>query len=620
MSRLFAPKSHKSKPSTATTATTTSTSNSNSRPRTAATSTSNSNSRPQTAVTSTSNSNSRPRTSSRPGTSSRPRSASSSTGTSAPRDTWPPTSMMSMTTPWTTPSNSWPGVDLPPRDQCFQSAALFGKILEHIDYGSDRQSLRAQRQSLLWIALTSKALSPTATRYLWRRLDNLMPLLHLLPTFTKKNNKYGLIGGSHPYEWRSFDHHAAYVKEVVYEDIPDNIHIDPAVYLRLFLRNASILPNLERFTCKTTVRPSESEILVFLQSPLRLLELGTFEPGTLYGGDTGRMATTREAVVSSLSTNPSRISSLVLVDQPFSLLSEGLPLQNLTSLEFRAMYGVMDATLLRQIGSLPHLRSFTADSGCFTGLNLSNLERHPAMPQSTITLFLNLIASPRLRSLILGVRPARKVARAGAKDGNPPADLQSDPLFTIAQRWSRTLRRLHLTLDHDLGTLVNFLRHAPALKRLRLGGFLHVPPGTDLTAAFAGPSFLEVLAFTCQTGADPPQPIPLDIPAISRLVRLCPRLRELDCAFEAPVAPPPSATWPISQNLRVVRALRGSQPVVNTVALARYLDRLFPRLNGVRYAAAPGPEGPDAGSEVEAAAWAQVQELVFAFQDVRRGA
>ncbi|KAJ7740972.1 hypothetical protein B0H14DRAFT_3897928 [Mycena olivaceomarginata] len=558
--------------------------------------------------------------------------------------------MMSMTTPWTTPSNSWPGVDLPPRDQCFQSAALFGKILEHIDCGPDRQSLRAQRQSLLWIALTSKALSPTATRYLWRRLDNLMPLLHLLPTFTKKNNKYGLIGGSHPYEWRSFDHHAAYVKEVVYEDIPDNIHIDPAVYLRLFLRNASILPNLERFTCKTTVRPSESEILVFLQSPLRLLELGTFEPGTLYGGDTGRMATTREAVVSSLSTNPSRISSLVLVDQPFSLLSEGLPLQNLTSLEFRAMYGVMDATLLRQIGSLPHLRSFTADSGCFTGLNLSNVNAPPYTPGCRPPI--------RRRTSLRPFHPPHPPrARTAPRHAPihhyplpqshrlPPPALPHPRRPPRAQ--SRPRRRkgrqppgrpaVRPPLHHRPALVAHppppppharprpgHARQLPAarprLKRLRLGGFLHVPPGTDLTAAFAGPSFLEVLAFTCQTGADPPQPIPLDIPAISRLVRLCPRLRELDCAFEAPVAPPPSATWPISQNLRVVRALRGSQPVVNTVALARYLDRLFPRLNGVRYAAAPGPEGPDAGSEVEAAAWAQVQELVFAFQDVRRGA
>ncbi|KAF7340366.1 hypothetical protein MVEN_01956000 [Mycena venus] len=362
---------------------------------------------------------------SKPSTSGRPRSLSSSTGTSAPND-WPPR-VSSMTTPWTTPANSWPTMDLSPRDQCLRNSALFGKILSHIEPGTDLGSLKAQRQSLLWIALTCRTISPTAIKYLWRRLDNLLPLLYLLPSFTKRNSKYGLSGAPNPLEWQAFDRHATFVKEIVYEDIPKTVQIDPAVYLRLFLRNATILPHLERFACKTSVRPSESEILVYLQSPLHTLELGTFEPGTLYGGDTGKMAATREAVVSSLSTNPSHISHLILVDQPFSVLAEGIPLQHLTSLEFRAMYGVMDATLLRQIGSLPFLRSFTADSGCFTGLNLSNiatrlsgagrvaganasqsqehgglfthlthleLERHPSLPHSTISLFLQLIGSP----------------------------------------------------------------------------------------------------------------------------------------------------------------------------------------------------------------------------------
>ncbi|KAJ7250151.1 hypothetical protein B0H12DRAFT_680349 [Mycena haematopus] len=677
--------------------------------------------------------------STRPMSPGRPRSLSSSG--SAPHE-WPPRSPSS--TPWTTPANSWPSSGIPPRDQVLRSAALVSKILEHIECGPDRRSLKAQRQSLLWIALTCKAVSLTAIKFLWRRLDNVLPLLHLLPTFNEKNGKYGLFGASHPHEWHTFDHHATYVKEVIYEDIPGTIQIDPAVYLRLFLRNPSVLPNLERFSCRTSVRPSESEILVYLQSPIHVLELGTFEAGTLHSGDTSRMAATREAVVSHLSTHPSNITRLLLVDQPFSLFSELgghghgggalTPLQNLTSLEFRAMYGVMDATILRQIGSLPHLRSFTADSGCFTGLNLSNiasrltrpappafgsgpnqapppppesngggglfthlthlaLERHPSMPHATISSFLQLVASPRLRSIVLSVRPARKAPspRGGAHAGVSPShnDLQTDPLYIIAQRWTRSLLFLELEVDHNHATLTNFLRHVPGLRRLTLSGFLHVPDDVDLISAFTALSLLECLTLRLKTGVvsgeapTPYAPLVLDMHALTRLVRVCPRIRELETAIEPPAASPPSSTWPVSQNLRkllvhgdtAAAAATAAGPSSTTLvgagdtspvgsggrhgarspsvwsasvwssgsgdgssmspnavlALARYLDRLFPRLNTVRYVCGSGGGGGgekkgerlSAESDPEAptqAAWSQVQDLIFAFQDVRMGA
>ncbi|KAJ6459626.1 hypothetical protein C8R45DRAFT_553506 [Mycena sanguinolenta] len=660
--------------------------------------------------------------------SGRPRSMSSSNG-SVPHE-WPPRSPG--TTPWTTPNNSFPASGgIPPRDQVLRSAALLSRILEHIDCGPDRRSLKAQRQSLLWIALSCKSVSLTAIKFLWRRLDNALPLLLLLPTFSEKNGKYGISGASHPHEWTSFDHHASYVKEVVYEDIASSIHIDPAVYLRLILRNAAVLPNLERFACRTTVRPSESELLVYLQSPIRVLELGTFEAGTLHSGDTRGMAATRDAVVSCLSTHPSRITRLVLVDQPFSVLSELgghgqgalAPLKHLISLEVRAMYGVMDATLLRQIGSLPNLRSFTADSGCFTGLNLSNiasrltrpppltfgtgpnnapappppsssndgglfrqlthlsLERHPSMPHATISSFLQLISSSRLRFLTLSVRPARKAPspRGGAHAGVTPAhaDLQSDPIYVIAQRWARTLLSLEVEVDHNHVTLTNFLRHVPGLRRLILSGYLHVPEDVEFVSAFTSLTALECLALRLKTGmpsGDTPPvyaPIALDMHAMTRLVRACPRLRELETAIAPPSASPPSSTWPVSQNLRrlVVHSDsaisttthdRDSMPISispggfgrspsiwsssvwssgsgdglamspNAVlALARYLDRLFPRLNTVRYicagSAGAGSGGSVAGLSTESeetpaqTAWSQVQDLIFAFQDVRRG-
>ncbi|KAJ7660753.1 hypothetical protein DFH06DRAFT_379510 [Mycena polygramma] len=560
----------------------------------------------------------------------------------------------------------WPIMDVPAPEQCLRNPILLRRILGHISPDPDSQHLREQRQSLLWIALTCRATAPTAILLLWRRLDNLLPLLRLLPSFTTKNGKSNFHGASNPNEWQSFDRHAAYVMEIVYEDIPKSLNIDPSVYLRLILRNSSILPSLVRFVCPPTSRPSESEILLYMQSPLRVLELGTFELGTLHSSDTSRMALTREAVISSLSDKPSHITRLVLVDQPFSILSEGLPLLHLTSLELRAMYGVMDATLLRRIGTLPHLRSFTVDSGCFTGLNLNNiatrnghsanpshferektagqglfmhlthleLERHPSLPSASIALFMQLIGSTALRSLILGVRRVRGrgPSRSGRGRGAIPdeaGEMHGDPLQTIARRWPR-LRTLHLEVDHSLPAIAHLLHRLPSLRDLKLSGFLHsadpdLDADWDICTAFTHLAELERLSLRCRSSITD-APLQCDVRAMTRLAAMCPHLQSLDIAVSASTLPSFSTMPTLSHNLGAI-IVHHSEPIANAVvlALARHLDRLFPRLSAVQYEDAEPEVGGEGGSEGEegtqsevAAAWAHVQELVFAFQDVRR--
>jgi hypothetical protein len=494
----------------------------------------------------------------------------------------------------------------------------------------------------------------------------------------------GLFGSADSYEWKAFDRYAAYVQEIVYKDIPDAIRIDPSVYLHLSLRNSPLLPGLRRFVCPTSVRPSPSEILLYLQSPLNAMELGTYEPGTLFSTDTGKMAATRETIVSSLSAKPNQLSNLILVDQPFNIISEAIPLEHLTSLELRAMYGVMDAKILARIGSLPHLRSFTADSGCLTGLNLSNtharlarssnssqieqvssrgglfahlthleLELHPSLPYSSISVFLQLISSTKLRSLILGVRPKSKVARVVTSQNGSATHpkVEGDALHTILSRWAKTLHRFHLEVDDSITAVSNLLRRLPALRALRLSGVLHVPDDADICAAFAGLPKIASLSLRCRARLPSPSeshsdtlqtptPLQFDIRSLARLAYTSPHLRELDIAIAIPSpssssAPGPplpafSSTPTISHGLRTLRvhshpSESGPSPIGNLVPFARHLDRLFPRLDTVRYEdALPMVGGGGGGGEPESseigATWAQVQELVFAFQDVRRPA
>ncbi|KAF8178990.1 hypothetical protein K438DRAFT_1977483 [Mycena galopus ATCC 62051] len=133
-------------------------------------------------------------------------------------------------------------------------------------------------------------------KVLWQRLDNILHLLQLLPSFGDRREKWGLFGGSHPDEWASFDHHATYV----YEDLPPRtsplipwcpcasssvppvpqIHT-PHAHFSLPSSpghkgnmGSSVLPNLEHFAVSMAVHPSESEVLVYMQPPaLHILKL-----------------------------------------------------------------------------------------------------------------------------------------------------------------------------------------------------------------------------------------------------------------------------------------------------------------------------------------------------------
>ncbi|KAJ7601549.1 hypothetical protein DFH06DRAFT_1406692, partial [Mycena polygramma] len=104
------------------------------------------------------------------------------------------------------------------------------------------------------------------------------------------------------------------------------------------------------------------------------------------------------------------------------------------------------------------------------------------------------------------------------------------------------------------------------------------------------------------------------IRSVARIAEMCPKLHELETSLSISDELPPLSSIPIiSHNLGTL-TVHQSGRIADAVVLARYLDRLFPRLNVVRYTAWDG-----ANSE-NAAGWKQVQKLIFAFQDVRRDA
>ncbi|KAJ7483254.1 hypothetical protein FB451DRAFT_1438915 [Mycena latifolia] len=544
------------------------------------------------------------------------------------------------------PDPSSPSVAVDAREQCLRNSDLLEEILDHLSSASDRQELETQRQTLLWIASTCKDFSPSAIKFLWRRLDNLLPLLRLLPSFTERDGIYCLFGAMTPIEWMSFDRHAKHVKEIVYDDIPDAIHIEPSVYLRLGLRYSPILPNLGRF------------------SPLHALELSSV--GAMLTPIPGpSMEMTRVMVVSSLREKPSHISHLLLVAQPTTILCDGIPLDKVTSLELRRINSTsLDPTLLRRIGSLPHLRSFTADSTCITDSVIRNLapDLFGSTPShfdsisgghlfmelthlrlngdltrvdSPVPLFLKTIGSRKLRSLTLQMaRTWDSLVQAvgrGTRGAVPSAPI----MHIISHCWSKSLRELDLEVSHSYEAILELLGGLSALCSLKLSGdVFHVPVPVDksICSVFAGLRELETLSMCCRfyfSEWDPP--VSLNLRSIAILARICPRLRELDIPISTSELPPLVSTPTISLNLSQITIHYSdfvfANTLVNAIALARHLDQMFPRLNSLRYdtstrgrsAVWPSARAVTKPSD-QVAAWAQVQELVLAFQDVRRNA
>ncbi|KAJ7501232.1 hypothetical protein B0H11DRAFT_756704 [Mycena galericulata] len=534
-----------------------------------------------------------------------------------------------------------PEHDVAAREQCLRNSDIVEEILDHITSASDSIDLATTRRTLFSVALTCKGFSPSAVKFLWRRLDNMRPLLRLLPSFRERDGVFGLFGSMEWHEWGAFDRHAAFVQEIVYESIRDWNQIDGSVYVRLALRRSPILPNLVRFKC-TNVQPMAAEWILYMQSPLHTLEL--------YGNPVSDMTTAM--IVSSVSGTQSHISNLILNNQPFGILSEGIPLQQLTSLELKCMRGEIDAALYLCIGALPYLRSFTADVGFFHSisreppathpesyrLHLGRISKHklflklirlhlcgsPGIQHSdSLIHFLRNIGAENLQFLtlqeippVLAASPIRGFGRGrglGRGSGavgtvNSTSNEGHGYLDTIARRWSHSLRELDFHGFTVHAGDLSLLRRLSALRSLKLSGTTYLLPDSSV---FTGSKELEFLSLHLRYFRYFPwTPVLLDVSDLTNLAQKCTKLQEVELPISARELPLLSSTPALSHSLSKIRVHSSDKPL-DTIALARNLDRLFPRLNSVVYDASSG-----GGTECQAA-WAEIEKLVFVFQDVR---
>ncbi|KAJ7642630.1 hypothetical protein DFH06DRAFT_1214027 [Mycena polygramma] len=171
-----------------------------------------------------------------------------------------------------------------PQEQCLRNSDLLDQILCLLntptlpalahDYQAEKER-HVIRKTLLSATLTSRAIYHSAVKILWRRLENLLPLIRLLPSFEYRSGHYSVAGFVGDAEWTGFDRHAAYVREIIYSKTFSGT-INPLVYMRLAMRKSILLPNLSRFDCVSD--RSGADILLYASPSLASVSLGSPSP------------------------------------------------------------------------------------------------------------------------------------------------------------------------------------------------------------------------------------------------------------------------------------------------------------------------------------------------------
>ncbi|KAJ6631866.1 hypothetical protein B0H10DRAFT_1975360 [Mycena sp. CBHHK59/15] len=164
-----------------------------------------------------------------------------------------------------------------PFTACLSNPDLLEEILQYVAPVSDSEShtagVKDAGQTLLSIALTTRQFYETSMHYLWRRLDNVLPLLRLLPTFKLQGGDYDLGGPIEPEKWALFDRRAATVRVISYRR---HLFLRGGIYMRLAQHSSPLFPHLAFFKFHYAGYlpkvPKTWEIMPFISPSLEAVE------------------------------------------------------------------------------------------------------------------------------------------------------------------------------------------------------------------------------------------------------------------------------------------------------------------------------------------------------------
>ncbi|KAF8172533.1 hypothetical protein K438DRAFT_2056146 [Mycena galopus ATCC 62051] len=482
------------------------------------------------------------------------------------------------------------------QDQCLGNPDLLDQILRFVPNDKD---MCLTRTSLYSAVLSSRAFYHSAVKVLWQRLDNLLPLLHLLPTFKESGSHYYLPGLIADTDWEVFDRYAAYVKEIVYKRTRGGI-ADALVYMRLAMHNAIPLPNLSRYECASD-RPGP-DLILFISPSLASLRLEA------------SLASDTETFLNMLSAVAPRLSDLALANYPNTMLLSCALFRQLQQVDLASLHGPVTNPAFNALASLPLLQSLTTDltgwdkidfqsighGSIFCALKHLTMSAPKNLLGRTIPLLLPRIGSTSMVSIIVVDSDPHYSAW---ETSHGSVETFTAVTQCIASCWPTTLS--HLQIEGVACSAEDFatLQGASKIKTLELRKTLQGSL-SDSRVLSVFRTWSELTSLTIN-GAD------ADIELMTCLAHHCTALRFLHLSFFPHPLPEISTTPVLAHALAELRFFRNnydhSWNRVDLHVLARHLDRLFPEVAKI----------VGEGSHQR---WKDVATLVLMFQDVRRTA
>ncbi|KAJ7761817.1 hypothetical protein B0H16DRAFT_1688426 [Mycena metata] len=492
-----------------------------------------------------------------------------------------------------------------PQEQCLRNSDLVDQILRHflepngrssLSYRESVRNIRSQRLHLYAAALTSRAFSHSAIKLLWRRLDNLLPLLRLLPTFNLTGKKYDLEGVVEAADWDTFDRHAALCREIVYQE-PSRT-VNPLVYVRLAMRKSIPLPNLSRFACGSG--SPQTDVLFYISPSLVSLSLSS--------------TSATETFLTLLSLESPPLAYLFLSGLPSTTLALCSAFRDLQSISLTDVDGAIDPQGFLAMASMPSLKSLKTDligwnqvtlesiapDSIFCALTDLIIEAGTRPMQRTMPLLVTRIGAPAITSIRIDLVRDYEPWDTPTASGETFAALAS----CISSCWQTSLWNLEV---QGLRCAVDDFCALQGLSRIKTISLKKVLQGSlgdeRVLNIMRTWSHLTSLAID---GAD------ADLEFIKCLAQHCPVLRTLSVAF-LPVNLPDISTTPLlAHSLSELQffPVIGQErrwPQVDVHVAARHIDRMFPQITSL-------------SGEGYQNQWEEIQKLVFMCQDVRRTA
>ncbi|KAJ7114353.1 hypothetical protein C8R44DRAFT_881199 [Mycena epipterygia] len=470
---------------------------------------------------------------------------------------------------------------------------LLEEILRHVALADAAGPLAVKRtrRSLLRIALTSRAFSEPALHFLWRKLDNLLPLLKLLPTLKLQEGVrvYSLEGPLAPEDWTAFDRRAANVKEILYDS---NIALDRGTIIRLSEHRHPLLPNLSLFTCPGWITQQWQTLL--LGAVLTAFAFGTppdlglnFKPES--------------------PGQPPHLTHLILDGVAFSALSQ-LP-EEFSALEYLELLPRWAPAIPSQRPTLlPRLHSLVIELNARTNIigpelilpELRHL-RIPSGPEAPALRFMQTLSADRVESI--------SIIRAESLDER--AYLCKSMCELVAARWAGTLRSFEFNPSHiqDLDPMCICAR----MEHLALPDCPTF--AIDELFGIAG-RWTNLISLSVPAAW-------IDLTSLGRIAEVWSQLLYLEMDLVNPeILPPLSTTRSLAHRLRRL-VLHSFPPEADGDAhlLARHFDLLFPRIDSIRYGGRIGIRRPVDGDILpdvrELNVWSEVLDEMFRCQDSR---